>query len=118
MRKKTCRFVGSAKRDLRRFPREVRSVFGFAIDTAQQGGKVPAAKPLKGLGAGILEVVENHDGDTYRAVYVARFKEAIYVLHAFKKKSKSGVKTPQKDIEVVKSRLKLAAADYESRSKG
>lgn len=115
MQKRECLFVGSTLRDIRDFPDDVKSAVGAAIQTAQYGGKADNAKPLKGLGAGVLEVVENHDGDTYRAVYVVRFKNAVYVLHAFKKKSVRGIATPQKEIDVIKSRLKWAQQDYESR---
>lgn len=77
------------------------------------GDKHPAAKPLKGFGgAGILEIVENHDGNAYRAVYTVRFGEVVYVLHAFQKKSKKGVATPAADIERVKARLRLAEQEY------
>jgi phage-related protein len=82
---------------------------GFALYLAQTGEKHLAAKPLKGFGgAGVLEVVEDHDGDTFRAVYTVKFASAVYVLHAFQKKSKSGIKTPQTDIDLIKQRLKLA----------
>jgi len=88
---------------------EVKQAVGHALDIAQQGGKAEAAKPLQGFGgAGVLEVVEDHDGDTYRAVYTVRFEEAVYVLQCFQKKSKSGVATPKQDIEKVRSRLKTA----------
>jgi phage-related protein len=99
--------------DLRRFPRRVRRTFGQALFDAQMGGKHPDAKPLKGFrGAGLLEVVEDHNGDTYRAVYTVQFAGVVYVLHAFQKKSKSGIKTPPEEIEKVRSRLKEAREDY------
>jgi phage-related protein len=90
---------------------------GYALFLAQKGDKAPSAKPLKGVvrGAGILEVVEDHRGDTFRAVYTVRFRDAVYVLHAFQKKSKRGVKTPQRDIELIKSRYEQARLDYEAR---
>lgn len=82
---------------------------GFALYLAQTGEKHLATKPLKGFGgAGVLEVVEDHDGDTFRAVYTVKFASAVYVLHAFQKKSKSGIKTLQTDIDLIKQRLKLA----------
>lgn len=82
---------------------------GFALYLAQTGEKHMAVKPLKGFGgAGVLEVVEDHDGDTFRAVYTVKFSSAVYVLHAFQKKSKSGIKTPQTDIDLIRQRLKLA----------
>jgi phage-related protein len=105
---KPCFFVGSARKDIQAFPDKVKNVMGAAIQTAQFGGKAASAKPLKGLGSGVLEIVENHDGDTFRGVYIIRLEGAVYVLHAFKKKSVQGIKTPQKDIELVKSRIKLA----------
>ena len=106
-------WVGSSLEDLRSFPDGVKSVMGFALHVAQMGGKHPSAKPLKGFaGAGVLEVAEDHAGDTYRAVYTVRFVSAVYVLHAFQKKSKSGIKTPPKEIELVKDRLKRAEGHY------
>ena len=91
----------------------MKRVIGFALHVAQTGGKHSDAKPLKGFGsAGVLEVVEDQAGDTYRAVYTVRYAGAIYVLHAFQKKSKSGVKTPARDIELVKQRLKRAEEHY------
>ncbi len=84
-------FVGSSLEDLKAFPREVQRVVGFALRAAQEGGKYPDAKPMKGFkGAGVLEIVEDYDGDGYRAVYTVRFSNAVYVLHAFQKKSKRG----------------------------
>lgn len=89
---------------------------GFALYLAQTGGKHANAKPLKGFGgAGVLEIVDDHDGDTYRAVYTVKFADAVYVLHAFQKKSKTGVKTPPADIEKMKRRLKAAEEDYKTR---
>lgn len=82
---------------------------GFALFTAQLGGKHPAAKPMKGFGgAGVIEIVEDHDGDTYRAVYTVKLAGAVYVLHAFQKKSKQGKATPKHDIELIKARLMTA----------
>lgn len=106
---KNIHWIASSYRDLCECPEEVRKVFGFALYLAQTGGKHPDAKPLKGFhGAGVLEVVEDHVGDTYRAVYTVRFADAVYVLHVFQKKSKKGIATPEKDIELIKSRLKTA----------
>jgi len=82
------------------------------LGLAQFGGKHPSAKPWKGQGSGVFEVVEDHDGDTYRAVYTVRFKDVVYVLHAFQKKSSSGIKTSQLDIEMIERRLKAAQRDY------
>lgn len=115
---KTLRWVGRSLEDLRRFPAAVRRDIGYALQFAQVGTKHPSAKPLHdfGGGAGVLEVVEDHDGNTYRAVYTVRFANAVYVLHAFQKKSKSGIKTPKKEIELIRARLKLAEEDHRSGS--
>jgi len=99
-------WIGSSRRDLRGFPRQVRRDVGKALYAAQQGETDPAAKPLKGLGGrSVLEVVADHDGDTWRAFYTVRFQEAIYVLHAFQKKSKKGIATPKKEIDLIHRRL-------------
>lgn len=91
-------WIASSLKDLRAFPDEVMDEIGHALYEGQRGGKHESAKPLKGFkGAGVLEVVENYDGDTYRAVYTVRFAEVIYVLHCFQKKSKSGIATPKQD---------------------
>ena len=110
---KRVEWVGSSRRDLRRFPKGVRLVFGQALFDAQLGSKHPDAKPLKGFGgAGVLEIVEDDAGSTYRAVYTVKFAGVIYVLHAFQKKSKRGIKTPPQEIEKVRSRLKEAENHY------
>ena len=112
-KKKPLDWIGSSRKDLRAFPKFVRMTVGQALDDAQHGEKHPDAKPLKGFGgAGVLEIVEDHDGKTYRAVYTVRFSGIIYVLHAFQKKSKRGVKTPLEEIEKVKHRLKEAERRY------
>jgi phage-related protein len=99
-------WVGSSRRDLRGFPREVRRELGQALYTAQQGETDPSAKPLKGFGGGsVLEIVADQEGGTWRAVYTVRYREAIYVLHAFQKKSKRGIATPKKDIDLIRRRL-------------
>jgi phage-related protein len=106
-------WIGTAKADLSAFAPDVKDAVGFALFMAQRGGKHPDAKPLRGfVGAGVLEVVENHDGDTYRAVYTVRLAGYVYVLHAFQKKSKSGIKTPPADINLIKARLKRAEAHH------
>ena len=111
--RKPLKWIASAKRDLDAMPDDVKDVFGHAIDLAQAGGKHPDAKALSGFGsAGVLEVVEDHQGDTYRAVYTVRFTAWVYVLHCFQKKSKSGIKTPQPDLDLIKARLKAAATDF------
>jgi len=108
-------WVGSSKRDFLTFPEPVQDELGNALGLAQFGGKHPKAKPWKGQGAGVFEAVENHDGDTYRAVYTVRFREVVYVLHAFQKKSPSGIRTARTDIELIAQRLKAAQQDYEAR---
>lgn len=111
---KPVAWVGSSKKDFRAFPDDVQDAMGFALYLAQAGNWHSMMKPLKGFsGAGVIELVENDRGDTYRAVYTVRFEERIYVLHAFQKKSKSGIKTPQQDMDMIKSRLKLAEAHHQ-----
>jgi len=115
-RLKPVEWVASSLDDLRKFPEEVLDDVGFALYQAQRGGKHVSAKPLKGFkGAGVLEVVENHDGNTYRTVYTVRFESAIYVLHAFQKKSKKGIKTRQEELDLVERRLNRAAEHYEDK---
>ena len=106
-------WVGSSKRDFLSFPATVKDDMGNALGIAQFGGTAPTAKPWKGLGSGVLEIVESHDGDAYRAVYTVRFEKAIYVLHAFQKKSPSGIRTAKRDVDLVAERLKTAARDCE-----
>lgn len=108
-------WVASSKRDYMAFPARVQDGFGFELFLVQTGQHPPSAKPLKGVGSGTLELIENFDGDTYRAVYTVQFSEAIYVLHAFKKKSKRGIRTPQVDIDLLKRRLKAAEEDHAER---
>lgn len=108
-------WVGSAKKDFLAFPEPVKDEMGNALGLAQFGGTHPSAKPWKGQGPGVFELVEDHDGNTYRAVYTVRFKEAVYVLHAFQKKSPKGIKTARIDIDLIERRLKAAQQDYEAR---
>ncbi len=111
---KAVRWLGSSRDDLRGFPEEVRNRVGGALWEAQLGRKAPYAKPLKGFGgAGVLEVVDDFDGDTYRAVYTVRFAGVVYVLHAFQKKSKRGIATPRQEIALIVQRLQRAREDYE-----
>lgn len=106
-------WIGSAKADLSAFPEEVKDSIGFALYVAQQGGKHASVKPLRGFGgAGVLEVVEDHDGDTYRAVYTVKFAGRVYVLHSFQKKSKSGIATPKAELDLIKARLKRAEEEH------
>jgi phage-related protein len=108
-------WIASSLHDLLAFPEAVKDEIGTALSVAQFGGKHPRAKPWKGVGSGVFEVVEDYRGDAYRAIYTVRFANAVYALHAFQKKSPSGIKTPRKDVEVVRERLKLAQQDYEVR---
>lgn len=95
------------------FPEDVKDAIGYALYIAQQGGKHPDAKPLRGFGsAGVLEIVENYSGDAYRAVYTVRIAGCVYALHAFQKKSKKGIKTPRSENELIKSRLKRAGEEH------
>ena len=102
-------FIGSSKKDLSSFPGPVKQDVGHALFVAQQGGRVPNMKTLQGFGGGsVVEIVEDHEGDTYRCVYTTRLKRAIYVLHAFQKKSKRGRRTPKHEIDLIRTRLKEA----------
>ncbi len=108
-------WVGSSKRDFLEFPEPVKDELGNALGLAQFGGMHPKAKPWKGEGAGVFEVVEDHDGNTFRAVYTVRFRDVVYVLHAFQKKSPHGIRTARPDIELIARRLRLAQQDHEAR---
>jgi phage-related protein len=108
-------WVASSKRDYAEFPARVQDNLGFELFLVQTGQHPPSAKPLRGLGGGTIELVGDFDGDTYRAVYTVRFSQALYVLHAFKKKSKRGIKTPKGDIDLVKQRLRDAELDHAAR---
>jgi phage-related protein len=108
---KPLAWIGSSKKDLMALPLEVRKFFGHALDFAQRGGKHDAAKALKGFGgAGVLEVVEDDQDGTYRAVYTVKFAQAVFVLHCFNKKSKRGIETPKEDMDIIRARLKVAEA--------
>ena len=103
---RTVTWLGSSREDLKRFPQQVRRDLGKALYAAQHGETDPAAQPLKGFGgASVMEIIEGHDTNTYRAVYTARFDEAIYLLHAFQKKSKRGIATPKTEIDLIRRRL-------------
>ena len=108
-------WIASSLKDIARFPSDVQRSFGFALSAAQYGGKHRAAKPWKGEGPGILEVVKDYDGDTYGAIYTVRFAQAVYVLHVFQKKSPRRIETRQSDVTLVRERLKAAQRDYEER---
>lgn len=110
---KPVSWVGSSQKTFRDFPDSVQDEMGYALYQAQIGGKSSNAKPLHGFGgAGVLEIVANEMGDTFRAVYTVRFATVIYVLHAFQKKSKIGIKTPAEDMKLVEQRFKVAEADH------
>jgi phage-related protein len=116
---KDCYFVGSTKRDISKMPQDVKSSFGLSIFQAQEGAEAENVKALKGFaGRSILEIIENHDGDTYRAIYTVRYSTGIYVLHAFQKKSKSGIATPKQELDLVVSRLKDAEVLHQFNLKG
>jgi phage-related protein len=106
-------WIGSSLKDLRTFPKAVRVTMGQALFDAQRGYRHPDVKSLRGFrGAGVLEIIEDDDGNTYRAVYTVKLVGVVYVLHAFQKKSKSGIKTPCEDIERIRSRLQAAEEHY------
>ena len=114
-RERPLHWVGSAKRDLLDFPEEVVDEFGYGLGVVQMGGHPPAAKPWKGEVSGVFELVEDFRGDTYRVAYTVRFAKAIYVLHCFQKKSPSGIRTAQPDVDLIHERLRAARNDYEVR---
>ena len=108
-------WIGSSLDDITGFPPEVQRTVGFALSAAQYGGKHRSAKPWKSEGPGILEIVRNYVGDTYKAIYTVRFERAVYVLHVFQKKSPRGIETRQSDVALVRRRLKAAQQHYEER---
>lgn len=101
---------GSSKKDFKEFPIDVQRDMGVALFIVQIGGTPPSTKPWKGLGSGVYELVEDHRGDTYRAVYAVKIRDSVHVLHAFQKKSKSGSSTPREDVELIEKRLKALLA--------
>ena len=101
-------WVGNAKKKLLKFPKAVQKDIGDALFFAQAGSLSPAAKPIKEIGSGVFEIRTTHRTDTYRAVYAVKIGERIYVLHCFQKKSKQGIKTPKKEIDLIKARLRKA----------
>jgi phage-related protein len=107
-------FVGSSRKDLRAFPGTVRQEIGQALFEVQLGDHPAKAKPLKGFGSGVLEIRDNFDGDTYRAVYAVRFAGVLYVLHAFQKKSAKGIATPQRHLDLIRQRLREAGAIHKA----
>lgn len=106
-------WIGSAKRDLLTFPDEVQQTVGFALHLAQSGEEHPGAKALKGFGGrGVLEIIERHDGNTYRAVYTVRLASGVFVLHCFQKKAKRGLETPAPDMDMIRKRLRDAEQEH------
>ncbi len=112
---KPLHWIGSSRKDLLNFPEQVVDNVGYALGVVQYGGHPPSAKPWRGLGPGVFEIVEDDRSATYRAVYTVRFRKAVYVLHAFQKKSPSGIRTAKTDVDLVVKRLKDATQDYEER---
>jgi phage-related protein len=111
-KRKTLYWEGSSKKDFKVFPVPVQKDMGVALFVVQLGRTPDSAKPWKGLGSGVYELVEDHRGDTFRGVYTVRVGDAVHVLHAFQKKSKSGIATPQPDVELIEKRLKAVLARY------
>jgi phage-related protein len=109
---KPLEWIASSRGDLKKLPDAVQDAIGFALYVAQEGGKHPDAKPLRGFGPGVLEVVANSEGNAFRAAYTVRFAHAVYVLHVFQKKSTAGVATPKHDIDLIETRLRTARAHY------
>ena len=111
-------WIGTTLEDLKSFPRAVQTAVGHALHVAQGGGKADTVKPLKGIvtGGSVLEVIEDHDGNTYRAVYTVKFAGIVYALHAFQKKSKRDIATPKPTIDLIKARFKRAEEDYTRRA--
>ena len=108
-------FIGTSRRDLQGFPAPARRVIGQSLYEAQIGDHPSRAKPLKGFGSNVLEIRDNYDGDTYRAVYTVRFEDAIYVLHTFQKKSTRGIATPQRHLDLIRQRLRQAEIIHRAR---
>lgn len=111
---KQVRWIGSSYDDFMEFPQQVHDSMGYALHRVQEGKSPRHSKKLKGAQAGAIEILAGHDGDTFRAVYTVKFAEVVYVLHAFKKKSKTGIATPKPDLDLIRRRLRLAEEDYKS----
>jgi phage-related protein len=109
-------WVGDCRKTLLGFPKAARTQIGYALSEAQQGRRASYAKPVSGLGPGVLEIIADHNTDTYRAVYALKLGERLYVLHAFKKKSKSGIATPKSEIDLVRRRIKLVRAQLQEKT--
>ncbi len=112
---KPVHWVASSRKDLRTFPEAIQRAMGYALFRAQEGRKALAAKPWRGVikGAGVLEIVEDYDTNTFRVLYTVKFAGAVYVLHAFQKKSKKGIATPRHEVELIRARYELAREHYE-----
>lgn len=106
-------WMGDSRKNIREFPEEVQKAVGYALQLVQAGETPLDAKPFKGVGSGVYEIVKRYDTDTYRAVYAVKIGDSVYVLHAFQKKSKQGIKTPQTDVDLIKQRYKNALAREE-----
>ena len=117
LKRRSLIWVGSSLKDLTSFPDAVKKDIGFALHLAQSGEKSNQAKPFKGIGSGIYEVVDDYHSDTYRAIYAVNLGDRVYVLHAFQKKSKKGIKTPQNEIDMIERRYKIALQLYQNDSK-
>ncbi len=116
MEEKQAEWIGSSKRDLASLPQDIKRTMGYALRIAQLGGQHEDTKVLKGFhGADVIEILEDDKAGTYRGVYTVRFPKALFILHVFQKKSKSGIATPKKDMDLIKSRLKLAEAIYKEK---
>jgi phage-related protein len=113
-KRKLLYWEGSSKKDFKEFPIDVQKDMGVALFIVQLGGAPDSAKPWKGLGSGVHELAEDHRGDTFRAVYTVKVGDAVHVLHAFQKKSKSGIATPQPDVELIEKRLKAVLARHKA----
>ena len=111
---KILSFIGSSQKDIQSFPEDVKDDIGYALFQVQLGETPVRTKLLKGLGSGVLEVIEDFRGDTYRAVCTVKFDEVVYVLHCFQKKSKHGIETPPRDLDLIKQRLKRAEEDHKT----
>ena len=110
-------WVASCKKDVLSFPSDVQDLMGYALDLAQRGEKHPDAKPMRGFGSGVLEVVDDYDGDTYRAVYSVKYEGIVYAVHAFQKKSKKGAETPKAELDKIDTRLKAIEAQRQKERK-
>lgn len=108
-------WIATSRKDYAEFPPRIQEEFGFQLFLAQTGQHPPSAKALKGLGSGVVELIGDYVGDTFRSVYTVRFETAVYVLHSFKKKSKRGIRTPKAELDLIKRRLQVAQTDYKSR---